>query len=131
VGLLALIEGWRAGAKGDDIAKRARKDALHSVAHVAQGPAVNFAAGMITGENAIGMPIGAKAKPGWPNYNSQVVADIQGSLLNLNPVVAAMTGADRPREKNATTEERVMRLFGPFGLKYRSTPAGKPQPSHR
>lgn len=129
IGLLAAIEGGRAGTKTDDIVKRAGKDVFHGVSHVAEGPGVSLARGLLLKENAIGMPVGTKASAGAPNYNSQAVADLQGALLQTNPLVAAATGADRPRDKS-DLEERAFRALGPVGVKFRRTPPGKPLPAH-
>lgn len=127
VGLLAMAEGRRAGTRPEESTKRAREDVLHGLLHPAEGPVVAAGLGLMTGRNPIGMPIAPKAKPG----ENQVLLDAWGAAMNANPVVASLTGADRPTQRVNLPEERAMRLLGPFGLKYRASPPGRVVPSGR
>lgn len=121
LGILALAEGSRADASSGTIAKRAVHDVVGSVLHPAEGPAVAFAHGAITGENTIGMPIAKKAGYG----ESQELLNLQGALANSNPVYAALSGRDRPRAtEEPTTLETASKLVGPIGVKHRDTPPG-------
>jgi hypothetical protein len=88
------------------------------------GPAVQFGKTLLTGEDTSGFPLHEKVKPG----ESETLADLKAALLNLNPAVAAITEANKPRDKNVTATEKAMQFLGPIGLKYRKTPPEKPLP---
>lgn len=120
VGVLALAEGLRADASSDSITKKAVSDVTGSLLHPAEGPAVAFVHGAVTGTNTLGLPISKKAGIG----ENQELLNLQGALANANPVLGAVTGADRPREKEPTAFEQANRMFGPLGVKHRATPPG-------
>jgi hypothetical protein len=138
-GLLALIEGQRANAPGGNVATRARQDVTQGLLHPAEGPIVNVARQAAFGENTIGMPVSREYKPGEPADamnawgrigNNQVLRDVWGALMNANPVVGAMSGADRPTDKKQHGEfggidESTWRLLGPFGVKFRGSKPGQ------
>lgn len=122
MGLQALMEGMRYGAKPNDIANRARKDAVAGLTHPFEGPAVNFVHGALTGENTYGMDISPKGKSG----DIDLLLDMQGAVMNANPTLATITGSDRPNAKDRPLYEKVSGLFGRLGPKWSSWPRGKP-----
>ena len=132
-GLLALAEGSRPAARatGGDIANRAGGDVTNAVIHAGAGPLVQAASTVAGGKTPSGFPVGERTRPGENVY----LPRLQAAMLNLNPVVSAATGADRPAgvKKAESTEEHVVKTLGlgRFGPRYRQTPPGKPLPPPR
>src|SRR5678815_4932116 len=124
-GLLALLEGRRAGARPGEILDRGVRDVVQSALHPAEGPFVQFAHTAVTGENMIGMHIAERAR----NRESQFAKNLQAALLNANPIVATATGAnlsESARRRRREPGEVIGGLVGPYGIKYRSRPPGQP-----
>lgn len=120
LGLLALLEGKRSGVGPNLIANRAAKDVIGGFLHPLEGPAVAFAHGVATGENTIGQPIARKAGEG----EIQKLLDLQGALANANPVVATITGLNKPRSEVSTTEKVVAASGVGSVAKFRGSPPG-------
>lgn len=128
-GLAAMYEGWRANATPGQSAHRAKEDLGHGLMHPFMGPAPTLAYEAFTGHNTIGMPTAPKAK----GDENQDLLNLQGALLNANPLVAGVTGADRPgpKQHEDTLEAANRMMLGKLGLKFRDKSPGRPLPKDR
>jgi len=122
-GLLANIEGRRAGARFGPTATKARDDIIHSLSHPVFGPVAQFIHTMATGENAMGMRVSEEARGG----ENQAWNDFIAAAWNANPLIATVAGKERAR---ATEPTDWRRLLGPFGVRERKRPPGA-EPGYR
>lgn len=131
-GLMALLEGHRYGATSGEIGDRARRDAMFAWSHPAEGPIVQFAHTLATGENLVGMKV---AKQAWEG-ESQTWQNFLAAMWNMNPPFAALSGAGTPERRpttwhpgsESTIAERLYTAggLGAFGVRSRKSPPGRP-----
>jgi hypothetical protein len=119
IGLLALAEGERKGDELPEITTKGVKQIGHSLIHPVAGPGVQFLHTAYTGENVVGQRLAEKPEHG----ESKAWKNLQAALWNFNPAVAIATGKDRPRDE--LTEDRWLRLFGPFAPRTANPPKSK------
>jgi hypothetical protein len=130
-GLLALMQGARKGQGAGQVEDKATENVVSNLLHPAFGPPAQFAYTAYTGKNALGQNVAqqvsqaktekgiargvaaGKAAPG----SSQEWLNLQAALKNANPLLATLTGWNRPGKK-VTPEEKIGQLAGPFGVKY-------------
>jgi len=139
IGLNSLIEAYINGGKSSgEMLDKAVRDWKLTGEHFVAGPLVQAIHTAATGENMMGHRVAPKvstaqtpkgqaaaAKKGLPEKgSSQTVQDVGAALANLNPLYAAMVGADKPKG-DRTFWERLSQSFGPFGERTRE--AEKPK----
>lgn len=137
VGLQALLEGRRpdAGATGQQIAYHAAVGAYHSVAHPFYGPGVTALHTAALGSNNMGHNVARPAER--PRTGDQIGMNFLAAMWNMNPSLAAFSGAAKPsKEKTSPLEsfgfpasempynQRAQTFLGPFGQRYRERPPG-------
>jgi hypothetical protein len=119
-GLLALLEGQRAGARSGAIADKAVEQFVDSLLHPAMGPPVSFLHTAVTGRNSVGMQVAERAH----GDESQAWENLKAALLHANPVAGTFSSPDRPGQERSLGQ-RAMELLGPFGVRERSSPPGQ------
>ena len=135
-GLMALSEGMRegakkAGAKSGDTIDRAFGDISSALLHPAEGPIISMAHTAITGRNTLGMQVAPQANV--KKGESQAEMNVYAALFQANPIleswfrpVVSEQAGIKEKKKEPTTEERLFKMLGPFGVKGRSQAPGAP-----
>ncbi len=117
-GLLALAEGERRGQPLPLIADKAADDFWTSLMHPVFGPVGQTLYTAATGKNSLGQKVAEVPKPG----GSQTYENLKAAALGMNPLVAGLSGANRPPGTQSTLGERLMEEAGPFAPKARANP---------
>jgi hypothetical protein len=116
-GLLAMIEGKRAHAPAAAIKTKAFEDAVMSAEHLA-GPLPQFVHTLVTGRNSMGIMLAPR---------DEKAPHIHTAVANANPLYGNLSGANRAAgSRPLTLEEKLWQMFGPYGIRSRSSPPGKP-----
>lgn len=114
-GVSAVVQGVRQELPGETIRRNMIHDIWSTAKHQAMGPAPNFVHTALTGENALGRHVAPRVQRGQNPYPG----NLEAAFGNLNPVVASMWGFDRRESEDPRWYERVSRMLGPLGPRFR------------
>jgi hypothetical protein len=134
VGASGAAKSFAKGETSGQAADKAFNEVWGTGSHLLSGPATQFLETVRTGENAIGHRVAPKVSTattpagrvhaaihGLPEPGSnQTWLNTKAALANVNPAVAALADADRPKTPRTITEE-LMKMLGPFGEQERDT----------
>lgn len=114
-GASAVVQGVRRELPGETIRRNMIRDIWGTAEHQFMGPAPNFVHTALTGENALGRHVAERVQRGENPYPSNLAA----AFGNLNPVYGAMWGFDQRHGDEPQWYERVARMLGPLGPRFR------------